>query len=88
MSLLNKVKADYRLGNTYELNNEEVNNRHNCQSNPAEEQKLNFDNQSLLNSFISVKIILQFLSIAKYNISDDKMSRLKSTHDAKIKHHK
>ena len=37
MSMLGKVKSDSRLGNRYELNNEELNNRHNCQNNLAEE---------------------------------------------------
>ena len=89
MSLLSKVKADNRLGNRYELNNEEENKRYNCQNNPAEEKNsLNFDNQSLFSSFIFVEMImLQFHSIAKYNINDEKMSTLKSTHDAKTKHH-
>ena len=88
--MFSKVKSDSRLGNRYELNNEELNNRHNCQNNLAEENNYpDFDNQSLLNSFISVEIIvLQFLRlIAKYNINDVKMSMFKSTHDAKIKHH-
>ena len=70
----------------HDLNTEERNNRHNCQNNMAEESNLlNFCNQSLLNLFISVEIIvLQFLKLtAKCNISDVKMSMPMSTHDAK-----
>ena len=37
MSMLSKVKSDSRPGNRYELNNEELNNRHNSQNNLAEE---------------------------------------------------
>ena len=37
---------DSRLGNRYDLNTEEQNNRHNCQNNIAEKNnQVNFDNQ-------------------------------------------
>ena len=60
MSMFDKVKWDSRLSNRYELNNEQLSNRHDCQNNLADQS----------NSFISVEIVvLQFLSlIAKYNI--------------------